>query len=96
MNKKIEIYSTPNCHFCHMEKDFLTANGIGFTDYNVAENLEKRNFILDLTGQMGVPVTVITDLDHPESDKEVIVGFSQGLFEQKLGIVHEAEMKMAG
>lgn len=86
MNKKIEIYSTPTCHFCHMEKDFLTAHGIDFVDYNVAADAEKRAHIVELTGQMGVPVTVITNLDHPDADKEVLVGFSQSLFEEKLGL----------
>jgi glutaredoxin len=64
MNKKIEIYSTPSCHFCHMEKDFLTSHNIAFTDHDVAADMEKRKHIIELTGQMGVPVTVITDLDH--------------------------------
>ncbi len=93
MNKKIEIYSTPTCHFCHMEKDFLTSHNIEFTDYNVAADAEKRAYIVDLIGQMGVPVTVITDLDHPENDKQVLIGFSQSLFEQQLGL--SGDMKMA-
>ena len=67
----------------------MTAHAIPFTDYNVAEDAEKKNYILDLTGQMGVPVTIITDLDHPESQPDVIVGFSQSLFEQKLGLNDE-------
>ena len=85
MNKKIEIYSTPTCHFCHMEKDYLTSHNIAFTDYDVSSNLEKRKYIVELTGQMGVPVTVITDPENPEHP-DVLVGFSQSLFEQKLGI----------
>jgi glutaredoxin len=83
--KKIEIYSTPSCHFCHMEKDFLTSKNIPFTDYNVAADMEKRKYILDLTGQLGVPVTVITDPEHPDTP-DVFVGFSQALLEQKLGL----------
>lgn len=86
MNKKIDIYSTPNCHFCHLEKDFLTSKGIPFTDHDVAADIEKRKYIVELTGQMGVPVTVIADLDHPDNDPDVLVGFSQGLFEEKLGL----------
>lgn len=83
--KTIEIYSTPSCHFCHMEKDYLTAQGIAFTDYNVAEDAEKRSHIVELTGQMGVPVTVITDSENPEHP-DILVGFSQSLFEEKLGL----------
>ncbi len=86
MAKKIDIYSTPTCHFCHMEKDFLTAKGITFIDHDVAADAEKRKYILELTGQMGVPVTVISDTDTPDADPDVLVGFSQALFEQKLGL----------
>ena len=91
MNKKIEIYSTPTCHFCHMEKEFLAAHNIPFTDYNVAADMEKRKYIVELTGQMGVPVTVITDLANP-AQADVLIGSSQALFEQKLGM---DQMKMA-
>ena len=92
--KKIEIYSTPTCHFCHMEKDFLTAHNIAFTDYNVAADMEKRKYILEATGQMGVPVTVITDPAEPDKP-EILIGFSQALFEQKLGLTQDPEMKLA-
>ncbi len=85
MNKKIDIYSTPTCHFCHLEKEFLTSKGIAFTDHDVASDAEKRKYIMELTGQMGVPVTIITDEATPDQP-DVIVGFSQSLFEQKLGI----------
>ena len=85
ITKKIEIYSTPSCHFCHMEKDFLTSKGISFIDYNIAADMEKRKYMVELTGQMGVPVTVITDPENPDTP-DVFVGFSQALLEQKLGL----------
>ena len=28
MDKKIEIYSTPTCHYCQMTKEFLKEKGI--------------------------------------------------------------------
>lgn len=91
-DKKIEIYSTPSCHFCHMEKDYLTAKGIPFIDYNVAEDMERRKQMLDLTGQMGVPVTVITDPAKPD-EPEIFVGFSEYMMDTKLGL--NDGMKMA-
>lgn len=84
-HKIIDIYSTPSCHFCHMEKDFLISKGIPFNDHDVASDPEKRAYIVEITGQMGVPVTVITDPEHPETP-DILVGFSQGQFEQKLGL----------
>jgi len=68
--KKVEIYSTPTCHFCHMAKEYFTANNIPFTDYNVASDTAKRSEMLDKSGQMGVPVIII-------DNKDVIVGFDQ-------------------
>ena len=76
--KKIEIYSTPTCHFCHMAKDWLNEKKITFTDYDVSTNLEKRKEMVDLTGQLGVPVIKI--------GTEVMIGFDQGQIEKVLGM----------
>ena len=86
--KKIEIYSTPSCHFCHLAKDFFTEHGISFTDYNVAEDADKRREALEISEQMGVPVIVLTTLDEQGQpiEQEVVVGFNQAMISQKLGI----------
>jgi glutaredoxin-like YruB-family protein len=68
--KTVEIYSTESCHFCHMAKEWLTAKGIPFVDYNVGSDLEKRKEMVEMTGQMGVPVIKIGD--------DVMVGFNEG------------------
>lgn len=67
--KKVEIFSTPTCHFCHMAKEWLASKNIPFEDYNVAEDLNKRKEMVEMTGQLGVPVIKIGD--------EVMVGFNQ-------------------
>jgi glutaredoxin len=61
-----------------MAKDFFTENNIAFTDYNVGENPEKRQEMIEMTGQLGVPVIRIED--------DVIVGFDQGKVKELLGI----------
>ena len=76
--KEVTIQSTASCHFCHMAKDFFEEKGVKFTDYNVGENLEKRKEMIDMTGQMGVPVIRIGD--------DVIVGFEEGKVSELLGI----------
>jgi glutaredoxin 3 len=68
--KKVEIYSTANCHFCHMAKEYFKANGVPFVDYNVGTDAEKRNEMLEISGQMGVPVIVV-------DRKDVVIGFNQ-------------------
>lgn len=76
--KEVTIYSTPTCHFCHMTKDFLNEKNIPFKDYNVAIDLEKRQEMVDKSGQMGVPVIVIGE--------EVMVGFNREKLSEALGI----------
>jgi glutaredoxin 3 len=78
MDKSVTIYSTPTCHFCHMAKDYMTEHNIAFTDHNVAQDLEKRQEMIDKSGQMGVPVILIGD--------EMIVGFDKERLQNALGI----------
>ena len=78
MNKEITIYSTPTCHFCELTKNFLTENNVSYTDYNVATDLEKRQEMIDKSGQMGVPVIFIGD--------EMIVGFDKEKIAAAAGI----------
>lgn len=75
---KIEIYSTPTCHFCHMAKDWLNEKKIAFTDYNVAEDREKLIEMRNLTGQLGVPVIKI--------GAEVMIGFNPEHMADLLGV----------
>jgi glutaredoxin 3 len=83
MMKTVTIYSTPSCHFCHMAKDFFTEHNVTFTDVNVAADAEKRAEMIEMTGQMGVPVIRI--------DNDVIVGFNKPLVSDLLGIAVEAK-----
>ena len=76
--KNVTIYSTPTCHFCHMAKDFFAEKGIEYTAYDVASDAAKRAEMIQLTGQLGVPVIVI--------DGDITVGFERGRIAQKLGI----------
>ncbi len=67
--KNVTIYSTPVCHFCHMAKDYFTENNVAYTEHDVASDLEKRAEMIDITGQMGVPVIRIGD--------DIVVGFDE-------------------
>lgn len=76
--KDVTIYSTPTCHFCHMAKEFFTEKGVQFTNYDVASDLAKRQEMIEMTGQMGVPVIKIGD--------DVVVGFDKPKISRLLGI----------
>lgn len=72
------MYSTPSCHFCHMAKEFFTEHNVPFTEYDVLADMDKRKEMVDISGQLGVPVIII--------DKDVTVGFNQGRVAQLLDI----------
>jgi len=78
MDKNVTIYSTPTCHFCQMAKDFLKEKGIGYTEHNVAVDLEKRQEMIQKSGQMGVPVIFVGD--------ELIIGFDKERLASTLGV----------
>ena len=76
--KKVEIYSTPTCHYCVMAKDYFKSKGVDYVEYNVGTDLAKRKEMVEISGQMGVPVIKI--------DKEVLVGFDEELIAKRLGL----------
>ncbi len=84
MSKKVEIYSTPTCHFCAVAKDFLKDHGVEFNEYDVIADTEKRVEMMDRTGQLGVPVIVVSG-ETPEEEK-IMVGFNEHLLREVLEI----------
>jgi glutaredoxin len=52
-----------------LAKEYFQSKGLVYTEYNVATDLAKRAEMVDMTGQMGVPVIKIDDA--------VMVGFSR-------------------
>ena len=79
MSKTVEIYSTESCHFCHMTKDFFAANNIAYTDYNVGMDTNKRAEMVEISGQLGVPVIVV-------DKKAVVIGFDEKKLRELLDI----------
>lgn len=78
MEKTVEIYSTPNCHFCQQAKEFFKENSVAYTDYNVAEDQGKRQEMIEMTGQMGVPVILIGN--------DALIGFNKEKLTELLGM----------
>ncbi len=78
MSKTVTIYSTPVCHFCHAAKEFFTEHNIAYTEHDVAADLEKRQEMIEMTGQMGVPVIRIGD--------DVVIGFDEDKVKELLHV----------
>ena len=78
MEKNITIYSTPTCHFCEAAKSFMNENNLQFTEVDVSTDADQRQHMIEMTGQMGVPVIRIGD--------DVIVGFDEAKVKEILGM----------
>jgi glutaredoxin 3 len=74
----VKIYSTPNCPYCKMAKQFLTQNNVAFEDIDVSVNQLAAQEMISRSGQMGVPVL---DLDG-----RIVVGFDKNKIKQLLNL----------
>jgi glutaredoxin-like YruB-family protein len=74
-DKKVVVYSTPTCPWCHKTKDYLTQKGVAFEDYDVGSDKERAKEMVDKSKQMAVPVIIF-------DDKDIVVGFNQGKLDE--------------
>ena len=76
--KPVTIYTTPTCHFCKLAKEFFAEKNVQYTAYDVSTDAEKRDEMINMTGQLGVPVIVIGE--------DIMVGFDREKVAGKLGL----------
>lgn len=72
------IYTTDSCTYCKQAKSFFDENNVSYNEFNVGKDLEKRQEMIDKSGQMGVPVITVGD--------EVIIGFNKQKLQQLLNL----------
>ena len=80
---KVTIYSTTTCPYCKMEKDYLDSKGVKYENVFVDQNSDKAQEMMDISGQLGVPFTVIEKDDGTE---EKILGFDKEKLNEVLGV----------
>lgn len=76
--KPVTIYTTPTCHFCKLAKEFFAEKNVQYTAYDVSTDADKRDEMIQMTGQLGVPVIKIGE--------DLMVGFDREKVAGKLGI----------
>jgi len=75
---KIIIYSTENCKFCHMLKDYLTEKGFTYENIDIGKDHAQAEIAKEKSGQMGVPVTDI--------DGHIVIGYDVDAVDNLLNI----------
>jgi glutaredoxin-like YruB-family protein len=76
--KPVSIYTTETCGYCKMAKEFFQKNNVEFQEFDVGHDLEKRQEMIEKSGQMGVPVIVV--------GSDMVVGFNKPRLTELLGI----------
>jgi len=76
--KNVVIYSTPTCMYCKAAKEFFKEKNIEYTEYDVATDAEKRQEMIEKSGQMSVPVIFVDD--------EMIIGFDKEKLGKLIGV----------
>lgn len=71
---EIKIYTSDNCKYCDQAKTYFKENKIEYTEYNVKEDLTRRQEAIDISGKMGVPIIKIGE--------EVMAGWSEDSFKR--------------
>lgn len=74
--RKVKVFTTPACAFCVMAKEWLRLKGVEYEEKDVADDMDARQELVEVSGQMGVPVIMVDD--------EVVVGFNQTQLEALL------------
>lgn len=78
---KVLVYTAPECPHSKRLKEFFSELGIEIVEKSVIDDPRARSEIQSLTGQMGVPVTLI--------DGDVFEGFdrrAERRIKRKLGV----------
>ncbi|HUC95504.1 MAG TPA: glutaredoxin family protein [Candidatus Saccharimonadia bacterium] len=73
MVKNITIFTTNTCAYCKMVKQFLNTKGYSYEEVNLDERPEKQKEAFDLSGQLTVPITLVTKTDDSQ---QVIIGYN--------------------
>lgn len=75
---QVIIYSTPTCVYCKMAKEFFVKNNIEYKEFNVAEDTQAQQEMVQKSHQLGVPVIDING--------EIFIGFDKAGLTKALGI----------
>ena len=76
--KQVKIYTTATCVYCKGAKEYFKEKGVEYEEINLSENPGRVQEMVQMTGQMAVPVILI--------DGKIIIGFDRGAIDAALNM----------
>lgn len=80
---KLTMYKTTTCPYCKMETEYLNSKGVQFEEIYVDKDPKAAEEMIQHSGQMGVPFTVV---EKDDGSKVNILGFNKEELNQALGL----------
>ena len=74
----VTVYSIPTCKYCKSVKKLLDELKVKYKDVDVSEDAEAQREMIEMSGQVGVPVVVVGD--------EVVIGYDRRRLKKKLEV----------
>jgi len=74
----VKVYATPTCPYCFTLKEFLKENKVIFQAIDVSKDEKARDYMVEKTGKMEVPVV--------EINGEIVEGFDKEKISNLLGL----------
>ncbi len=78
---RVRIYTTVSCPYCHMAMEWFKQNKVTYEQIDVTTNEKKQQEMIDLSGQMGVPVIAVGD-----KNPKIIIGFRPDQLKKAIGV----------
>jgi glutaredoxin-like YruB-family protein len=72
------VFSTPTCPYCQAAKKYLQQRGVPFEDEDVSRNIIAAQYMVQRSGQQGVPVIQVGG--------EIVIGFDRARLDALLGL----------
>jgi len=72
----IKVYTTPNCHYCRLVKEYFKSKNLEYSEVNVITDVVAQQEMIGKTGQFGVPVVNING--------KFIIGFDRQKIDEAL------------
>lgn len=69
--KKVEIYSSDSCGYCHEAKAFFKEQNVEYIEHNISKDMEARKALMK-KGYMSVPVIIINEEEFVGFEKDKI------------------------
>jgi glutaredoxin 3 len=79
---EVTVYSTRSCPYCELEKDYLRDRGIPFREVQVDQDQDGLEEMIRLSGQLGVPFTVVKRGDQ----EDALLGFDPEALGELIGV----------